>query len=156
LRVLENIAVAALYGRDNIGSMEKARRRALDLLKFVGLESKIDAPAEDLVTAERKRLEVARSLAVRPEMLLLDETFSGLNDREVQDAIRLIFRINDELGITVFLIEHVMKAIMGTCEKIIVMDHGIKLAEGKAEEVAKNPSVIEAYLGKRHAEGQRD
>jgi branched-chain amino acid transport system ATP-binding protein len=151
LSVLDNVTIAVLYGRDNIGSMAKGRRRALELLKFAKLDGKKDVPAQSLVAAERKRLELARALAIRPEFLLLDETFSGLNDTEIQEAIKLIYRIRDDLGITILLIEHVMKAVMGTCEKIIVMHYGLKLAEGKPEEVSKNPSVIQAYLGKRHA-----
>ncbi len=151
LSVLDNVTIAVLYGRDNIGSMAKGRGRALELLKFARLDGKKDAPAQSLVAAERKRLELARALAIRPEFLLLDETFSGLNDTEIQDAIKLIYRIRDDLGITILLIEHVMKAVMGTCEKIIVMQYGVKLAEGKPEEVSKNPAVIQAYLGKRHA-----
>jgi branched-chain amino acid transport system ATP-binding protein len=149
LTVLDNVTTAVLYGRDNIGTMAKGRGRALELLGFVGLDEKKDVQAQSLVSAERKKLELARALAIRPEFLLLDETFSGLNDAEIQEAIKLIFRIRNELGITIFLIEHVMKAVMGTCEKLFVIQYGVKLAEGTPEEVSKNSAVIEAYLGKK-------
>lgn len=151
LTVLGNVAVAALYGRENIHTMARGKERARSVLDFVGLESKKDATVHDLMAVEMKRLELARALAIKPELLLLDETFSGLNPSEIQEAIKLIHRIRDDLGITIFMIEHVMKAVMGTCEKIIVMNYGVKLSEGEPEEVAKDPSVIKAYLGQRHA-----
>lgn len=151
LNVLENVVVAALYGTENIPTMSKGKERALQILKFVGMEAKRNTPIHDLVAVEMKRLELARALAVKPMLLLLDEAFSGLSDTEVKEAIELIYRIRDDLGITVFLIEHVMKAVMGTCEKIMVMHYGVKLTEGKPEEVANHPQVIKAYLGKTHA-----
>lgn len=151
MTVLENVATAVLYGRDQEGSMAKARGRALELLRFLRLDEKRDLPASGLVAAERKRLEIARALAIRPSLILLDETFSGLSETEVRESIGLIFKIRNELGITVFLIEHVMKAVMETCEKIIVIHYGVKLAEGSPEEVSRNPAVIDAYLGQKHA-----
>ena len=151
LSVLDNVAVAALYGRENIRTKAKGKERAIEILDFAGLKEKKNTPVHELVAVEIKRLELARALAVKPKLLLLDETFSGLNDRETQEAINLIFRIRNDLGITVFLIEHVMKAVMGTCEKIIVMQNGIKLTEGNPEEISKNPDVIKAYLGRKHA-----
>lgn len=151
LSVLENVAVAALYGTENIPTMSKGKERAMEILGFVGLEGKKNAPIHDLVAAEMKRLELARALAVKPKLLLLDETFSGLSDPEIRDAVDLIYQIRDALGITIFLIEHVMKAVMGTCEKIIVIHYGVKLTEGKPEEVANHPQVVEAYLGRTHA-----
>jgi len=151
MTVLENVATAVLYGRDQEGSMAKARGRALELLRFLRLDEKRDLPASGLVAAERKRLEIARALAIRPSLILLDETFSGLSETEVRESIDLIFKIRNELGITVFLIEHVMKAVMETCEKIIVIHYGVKLAEGSPEEVSRNQAVIDAYLGQKHA-----
>jgi branched-chain amino acid transport system ATP-binding protein len=151
MTVLENVATAVLYGRDQEGSMAKARGRALELLRFLRLDEKRDLPASGLVAAERKRLEIARALAIRPSLILLDETFSGLSETEVRESIGLIFKIRNELGITVFLIEHVMKAVMETCEKIIVIHYGVKLAEGSPEEVSRNQAVIDAYLGQKHA-----
>lgn len=150
LTVTQNIVAGLLYGRDKI-AMSEVEDKAVELLEFIGLAKKKAVTVADLTLAEKKRLEIGRALSTRPKLLLLDEVFAGLNPVEVGEAIDLVSRIRHELGITVFMIEHVMKAIMGTCERIIVLDYGLKIAEGKPEEVAKHPAVIQAYLGTTYA-----
>ncbi len=146
LSVLENVKVGVLYGRSGI-PQRQAEARAMELLQFAGLEDKARAKSGALTLVDKKRLEVTRALATSPDIILLDEVFAGLNPVEVDEAIDLIFRIRNELGITVFMIEHVMKATMETCDRIIVLSFGQKLAEGKPDEIANNPAVIEVYLG---------
>jgi len=150
LTVLDNVATGVLYGA-GVRELEAARGEALDLLRFTGLYAKKDVHAGRLKLADRKRLEVTRALAIRPQLLLLDEVFAGLNQKEIEEAIELIFRIKRERGITIFMIEHVMKAIMKACDRIMAIHFGIKVTEGTPSEVADNPKVIEAYLGKEYA-----
>jgi len=146
MSVLENVMSGALFGRDGTVSMEKARERALFVLDFVGLKKR-DAPAKSLTLHEKKMLEIARALATNPKVLLIDEVMAGLNATEVEDTMKLIRKIRDELGVTVIWIEHVMRAVMSLAERIIVLAYGVVIAEGKPEEVANDQAVIEAYLG---------
>lgn len=146
LTVFENVLLASLFGKPKAISGPDAARETLELLDFVELSTARATPAKDLPIANRKRLEVARALATKPELLLLDEVMAGLNPTEVTQAMTLITKIRDK-GITIFMIEHVMKAIMNVCDRIIVFHYGSKLAEGTPAEIATNPTVIEIYLG---------
>ncbi|MEJ2169461.1 MAG: ATP-binding cassette domain-containing protein, partial [Desulfobacterales bacterium] len=129
-------------------SSSDAFREATALLEFVGLSEAKATPAKDLTLANQKRLEVARALATKPELLLLDEIMAGLNATEVAEAIELVARIRKQ-GITVIMIEHVMKAIMSVCDRIMVLHHGAKLAAGTPKEIVTSKEVIKIYLGER-------
>ena len=149
---LENVRVGSFFGRATRVSAAEALKEASELLDFVGLAGVSGVPARDLTLANQKRLEVARALATKPELLLLDELMAGLNHTEVDQAMDLVKSIRDR-GITIVMIEHVMKAIMNVCDRIIVLHHGKKIAEGTPKEVATSPTVIEVYLGEQENVG---
>jgi branched-chain amino acid transport system ATP-binding protein len=146
MTVYENVLLASLFGIAKHISESDAKTESLELLEFVGLSAARATPAKDLTLANQKRLELARALATKPELLLLDELMAGLNPSEVTQAMDLVTRIRDK-GITIFMIEHVMKAIMSVCGRIMVLDHGVKIAEGTPQEITNNKKVVEVYLG---------
>ena len=146
ITVLDNVLLGALFGNIPGKSSDDAMKEAEELVDFVGLAQLKTAVARDLTLVNQKRIEVARALATKPELLLLDELMAGLNPSEVSQAMELVTRIRDK-GITIFMIEHVMNAIMSICDRIIVLHHGEKIAEGTPQEIATNKMVVEVYLG---------
>jgi branched-chain amino acid transport system ATP-binding protein len=152
LPVLENVRAGAFFGPPKGSSTAEATAEAVGLLEFVGLSKVSDSFAKDLTLANQKRLEVARALATKPELLLLDELMAGLNHTEIAQAMELVKLIRDK-GITIVMIEHVMKAIMSVCDRIIVLHHGKKIAEGTPQEIANSKTVIEVYLGEEFHAG---
>jgi branched-chain amino acid transport system ATP-binding protein len=147
MAVLGNVLLGSLFGRSNGMSSVDATREAMESLEFVGLSAVRAVPAKDITLANQKRLEVARALATKPELLLLDELIAGLNPKETAEAMELVTKLREK-GITIFMIEHVMKAIMSVCDRVIVLHHGEKIAEGTPQEITNNQTVIEVYLGK--------
>ena len=152
ISVLDNVMVAAL-ARGKSG--RQAKRKSLEIINFVGLSKMAHKEAQGLPLPLRKRLELARALATQPKVLLLDEVMAGLNPAEVDELIELIKEVNDQ-GVSIFLIEHVMQGVMALSQRVIVINYGVKIAEGTPEEVVKDTGVIEAYLGEEfiRAQGQ--
>jgi branched-chain amino acid transport system ATP-binding protein len=147
--IRENVLVGALFGQRDLGRAE-ALRVADEVLERVGLARKARLKGDELTVADRKRLEMARALATNPKLLLLDEVMAGLTSNEVDQAVELIREINRS-GVTVMVVEHIMRAIRGVSDRVLVMHHGRKIAEDAPDMVLADPRVIEAYLGERYA-----
>ena len=152
LTALENVLVAISFGRSHPPARDERIAGAMDILEFVGLGTKANKDADSLTLVEKKHLEIARALATAPEVLLLDEVVSGLTPTEMLHTIDTIRQIQSR-NITVIMIEHVLKVVMELCQRIVVLNYGIRIAEGNPEEVVSNPEVVAAYLGKFEADG---
>lgn len=145
LTVRENVTVGACFGRED-QDLAQARETADEVLNFVGLNERSNMLAGSLNVAQKKRLEMARALAARPVLLLLDEVLAGLNPSEIAAMVETVREIR-ERGITIIMIEHVMHAVMNVSDRVIVLDYGEQISEGSPKEVSKDPKVVEAYLG---------
>jgi len=146
MTVLENIMVGAFK---NAQKVQDAKRDALNILELVDMAKSKNKLAKSLTTADRKRLELAKALATKPRLLLLDEVMAGLNPTETAEMMALIKKINDT-GLTILVVEHVMKAVMSLSHHMIALNYGMKIAEGPPEQIAKDEKVIEAYLGRSY------
>jgi branched-chain amino acid transport system ATP-binding protein len=150
MSVRQNVAVPVLFRAAPAAGVADALHRADEVLDVVGLGAKRDLPARALTTPDLRRLELAKAVALRPRLMLLDEVMAGLTPAETEADMALLRRINEQ-GITLLVIEHVLRVVMGLCRRVVVLHHGSKIAEGSPRQVTADPAVIAAYLGPRYA-----
>ena len=149
MTVLENVVLGAMFGGgDGVVGEREARRRALESLTFVGLESRARQPVSSLNLHQQRFLEMAKALAGRPKVLLLDEVMAGLNDSELAASVAIVRNVRDQLGTAILWVEHVMSAVIQLAERAIVLNFGTLLADGAPEVVMRDPQVVDAYLGR--------